>query len=186
MGLDALDSDDPTASLPTVLSWSLHHLTAQQRQAFALLGIAPGPDTTLPAAAQLLNLPKRDTHSVLRALVDASLIDRVPNGRYSMHDLIRAYATTIADDLPGEVRESALRRVLDFYTHTAHTADRLLDPHHDPTRLAPPIRGIQPHPLPDATAALVWFDTEHACLLAAQHTATTHHWHSTVWVFGLG
>jgi hypothetical protein len=52
LGLDALDSDDPTASLPTVLSWSLRHLTAQQREGFALLGIAPGPDTGLPAVVR--------------------------------------------------------------------------------------------------------------------------------------
>lgn len=37
--------------LPAVLSWSLRHLTDRQRTAFALLGIAPGPDIDLPAAA---------------------------------------------------------------------------------------------------------------------------------------
>ena len=38
-----------------------------------------------------------------------------------------------------------------------------------------------PQPVIDASAALAWFDTEHACLLAAQHAATTHAWHFTVW-----
>jgi hypothetical protein len=41
LGLDALDSPDPKASLLGVLSWSLRHLTTQQRTAFALLGITP-------------------------------------------------------------------------------------------------------------------------------------------------
>jgi DNA-binding SARP family transcriptional activator/tetratricopeptide (TPR) repeat protein len=181
LGLDALDSEDPTASLPTVLSWSLRHLTDQQRQAFALLGIAPGPDTGLPAATHLIGLPEREAHAMLRALADASLIDRAPGGRYAMHDLVRAYATTIADNLPDDVRQTALRRVLDFYTHTAHTADRLLHPHRDPAQLDPPANGVHPNPLPDTPKALAWFDTEHACLLAAQHTATTHHWHPTAW-----
>lgn len=49
LGLDALDSDDPSASLPAVLSWSLRRLTDRQREVFALLGIAPGSDTGLPA-----------------------------------------------------------------------------------------------------------------------------------------
>jgi hypothetical protein len=31
-----------------------------------------------------------------------------------------------------------------------------------------------------------WFDAEHACLLAAQHTATTLAWHSTVWWLASG
>jgi DNA-binding SARP family transcriptional activator/tetratricopeptide (TPR) repeat protein len=181
LGLDALDSEDPTASLPTVLSWSLHHLTKQQRQVFALLGIAPGPDTGLPSATHLTGLPERETHTILRALADTSLINRTPGSRWKMHDLVRAYATTTANNLPDDMRDTALRRVLDFYTHTAHAADRLLNPHHDFARLDPPTPDVHPHPLPDAPAALAWFDTEHACLLAAQHTATTHHWHSTVW-----
>jgi tetratricopeptide (TPR) repeat protein len=186
LGLDALDSDDPIASLPTVLSWSLRHLTDQHRQVFALLGIAPGPDTGLPAATALTGLPERETHAVLRALAEASLIDRTPGGRYGMHDLVRAYATTIADDLPSHVRETALRRVLDFYTHTARTADQLLNPHRDALRLDPPAPGVHPRPLPDVAAAWAWFDTEHTCLLAAQHAAITHHWHPTVWHLAWG
>ena len=183
LGLDALDSDDPTASLPTVLSWSLRRLTDQQRQVFALLGIAPGPDTGLPAAAALTGLPQREAHAVLQALVEASLVDRLPGGRYGMHDLVRAYATGIADDLPARVREAALRRILDFYIHSAHTAQRLLDSHRERelTRLDPPAAGVHPHRLPDTPAAMAWFDEERACLLAAQHTATTLAWHPTVW-----
>jgi DNA-binding SARP family transcriptional activator/tetratricopeptide (TPR) repeat protein len=177
MGLDALDSADPTASLPTVLSWSLRHLSDQQRTAFALLGIAPGPDTGLPAAAQLTGLPNRETHTVLQALVEASLVERTPGGRYAMHDLVRAYATTVAEDLP---TEPALRRVLDFYTHTANTADQLLrHPHRDPPPFELPTHSALP--LDDAAAALSWLDNEYSCLLAAQHTAATLAWHPTVW-----
>jgi DNA-binding SARP family transcriptional activator/Tfp pilus assembly protein PilF len=181
LGVGALDSDDPSASLPTVLSWSLRHLTKQQRQVFALLGIAPGRDTGRPAATALTGLPEREAHAVLHALVDASLIDQTPDGRYGMHDLVHAYATTIADNLPIQMRDAALRRVLDFYTHTAHVADHLLYPHRDSPRLDPSTSGVRPHPLPDAAAALAWFDTEHTCLLAAHHTATTRHWHAAVW-----
>jgi DNA-binding SARP family transcriptional activator/tetratricopeptide (TPR) repeat protein len=186
LGVDALDSEDPTASLPTVLSWSLHRLTKQQRDAFALLGIAPGPDTGLPAAAALTGLAEREAHAVVRALADASLVERTPGGRYGMHDLVRAYATTVADDLPADVREAALRRVLDFYTRTAHAADRLLNPHREPVPLELPASGVHTHPLPDAATALAWFDTEHAGLLAAQHMATGHHWHATAWHLAWG
>lgn len=181
VGLDALDCGDPTASLPAVLSWSLRHLTDQQRQVFALLSIAPGPDTSLPAVARLTSLSERAAHAVLRALADASLIDRSPGGRHSMHDLVRAYAISVADDLPAVTRRAALRRVLDFYTNTAHAADRLLDPHRDPARLTASAPDIYPHPLPDAAAALEWFDTEHVCLLAAQRTAAALTWHVIVW-----
>lgn len=181
-GLDALDADDPTASLPAVLSWSLRRLTQRQRTVFALLGIAPGPDIGLPAATSLTGLPVGETRAELRALADVSLLDSRPGGRYAMHDLVRAYATTYAHhDLPEPVRRAALERVVDFYRHTAHTADRFLNPHPAPIRLHPPAPSAHPQPLPDHPSALAWMDTHHPHLLAAQHTAAGHHRHQAVW-----
>jgi len=180
--LGVLDDEDPAASLPAVLSWSCRALTTEQRTVFGLLGIAPGPDISLPAAASLTCLPLQQARPVLRALEDASLLDQHPGSRYTMHGLIRAYAThTAHHDLPEHAQRAALRRVLDFYTDTAHAADRLLAPDRQPIRLDPPAPGTHPDPLPDAAAALAWFDTEHPNLLAAQHTATTYAWHLTVW-----
>ncbi|HYQ61999.1 AfsR/SARP family transcriptional regulator [Actinophytocola sp.] len=181
LGPDALDSDDPTASLPAVLSWSLRHLTDRQREVFALLSIAPGPDTGLPAAVCLTGLAEREAHAALQALIDASLVERTAGGRYAMHDLVRAYATTTADALPAEVREAALGRVLDHYTHTAYLADQLVHPQHHAVRLDPPAGGAHLPPLPDASAAWAWLDTEHACLLAAQQTAGAHNRYAAVW-----
>ncbi|MBW4720318.1 tetratricopeptide repeat protein [Saccharothrix sp. SC076] len=181
-GLDALDDDDPAASLPTVLSWSLRPLTDEQRQVFALLGIAPGPDIDLPAAASLVGLPEAQTRKALRALEDHSLLLRHPHGRYAMHDLVRAYAATTAHDhLTEPVRRAALERVVDHYLHTAHTADHLLDPHRAPIRLDPPAADAHPRPLADQQAALAWLDTHHPHLLAAQHTAAAGRRHRTVW-----
>ncbi|NUT52880.1 MAG: tetratricopeptide repeat protein, partial [Saccharothrix sp.] len=181
LGLDALDSEDPAASLPAVLSWSLRRLTRRQRTVFALLGVAPGSDIGLPAAANLTNLSAPETHAVLRALVDASLIDVRPGVRYAMHDLVRSYAANLAHDLPEPDRNAALERVMDFHLHTAHAADRLLDPHSTLVRLDPPAPGVDPHPLPDAAAATAWLDTEHATLLATQRAAGTLGRHHVVW-----
>ncbi|WP_414942655.1 BTAD domain-containing putative transcriptional regulator [Amycolatopsis sp. cmx-11-51] len=183
LGLEMLDHHtDPTASLPAVLSWSLHHLTKQQRTVFALLGIAPGPDIDLPAATSLTALPETRTRKALRVLEDYSLLDRHPHGRYSMHDLVRAYATTAArDHLPKPVRQAALERVVDCYLHTAYTGERLLDPYRPPIQLAPPGLGVHPQPLADQPAAWAWLDTHHPHLLAAQHTAAAHRRHRTVW-----
>ncbi|HEX5407979.1 MAG TPA: tetratricopeptide repeat protein [Pseudonocardiaceae bacterium] len=181
LGLGALDSEDPEASLPGVLSWSLCYLTEQQRTVFALLGIAPGPDVGLHSAINLAGLPVASTRAVLQELADASLITRNPGNRYAMHDLVRAYAITLAhQDLTVDTREAALRRVVDFYVHTAHSAERVLN-YREPIRPDPPAPGCLPYPLPDQAAALVWLDTEHACLLAAQHAATTRGWHLAVW-----
>ena len=179
--LGGLADDDPSASLPTVLSWSYHALNAEQATAFGLLAVTPGPDVGLLTAANLIGLPPARTRAVLRGLEQASLLDHDSRGRYRMHDLIRAYATDAARELPDGVRDAALRRVLDFFTHTAHTAGLLLDSHRGPVELALPTPGSHVHTLPDAPAAMVWFDSERATLLAALHVAALQHSHHTVW-----
>jgi Flp pilus assembly protein TadD/transcriptional regulator with XRE-family HTH domain len=180
--LDALDPGDPQTSLRAVLSWSTHALSAAAMAGFALLSLAPGPDITLPAAASLLAQPVGATRALLRELADASLLQQHTLGRYRMHDLARLHATDHADrdHTPAE-RDAALRRVVDFYTHTAHAADRLLDPRRPHIWLDPPAAGIHPYELPDDPTAIAWFQAEHPNLLATQQTATTHAWHPTVW-----
>jgi tetratricopeptide (TPR) repeat protein len=180
--LDGLDAGDLRVNLRAVLSWSVRALSPQAATLFGLLGIAPGPDISLPATTALAALPLRQARAALRELEDASLAQQHDPGRYRMHDLIRLYASDTADhDIAEEARTAALRRVLDFHTHTAHAANRLLDPHHAPIQLDPPALGVHVQSLPDALAALAWLDAEHPVLLAAQHTATRHTWHQTVW-----
>ncbi|MGM1060257.1 BTAD domain-containing putative transcriptional regulator [Saccharothrix sp. Mg75] len=181
LGLDALADSDPAASLPTVLSWSHQALTPEEREVFGLLGIAPGPDTALPAAAALTGLPPARAAAALRGLEQASLLTRDDRGRYAMHDLIRAYAADTARGLPEAVRRRALRRVVDFYLRTAHAADRLLDPHRELVEPEEAEPGGEPQPLADTAEALAWLDTEHACLLAAQQAAASHGLHRVVW-----
>ncbi|MFI5591161.1 ATP-binding protein [Amycolatopsis sp. NPDC051758] len=183
LGLEALDHDtDPAASLPTVLSWSLRYLTDTQRTVFALLGIAPGPDTTPPATAALTGLPADLARRTLNGLENASLLERRPGSRYAMHDLIRAYATDTAHStLPEQVREAALVRAGDFHLHTAHAADRLLNPQRPLVLPAPLASGVHPLPLPDAAAAMAWLEAEHATLLDTQRIAAAVGRHQLVW-----
>ncbi|EOD66786.1 hypothetical protein H480_19780 [Amycolatopsis vancoresmycina DSM 44592] len=180
LALEVLDHDtDPAGSLPAVLSWSLRHFTGRQRRAFALLGIAPGPDIGLPAAYRLLGLSPADARRVLRVLEDSSLLDRRPDGRYSMHDLVRAYAASIAHhSLPEPVRRAASDRIVDFYLHTAHTAERLLNPHREPIR---PVPGSRSRPPTGHADALDWLEVHHPHLLAAQRTAASLGRHEAVW-----
>jgi transcriptional activator/NB-ARC domain-containing protein len=64
--LGVLDDADTAASLPTVLSWSMRALSAEQARVFGLLGIAPGPDISLLAAACLTDLPPRQAGGAAR------------------------------------------------------------------------------------------------------------------------
>lgn len=181
LGVEALGSADLTASLPTVLSWSLRHLTEQQRTVFGLLGIAPGPDTTLPAVTSLTSLPQDRARKTLSVLEEASLLERRPGGRYVMHDLVGDYAATTAHDLPDDMRETALTRVMDFHRHTAVAANHLLVHNRTCLQPDPPMAGVCPHPLADAASAMAWMEAEHATLLATQRAAVTLGRHHLAW-----
>ncbi|WP_308291345.1 AfsR/SARP family transcriptional regulator [Amycolatopsis magusensis] len=185
LGLGALD-DDPAAGLPTVLSWSYRALSAEQAEVFSLLGTASGPDISLTALISLTGLAPDRARKAVRALERASLLKRDPDGRVRMHDLIRRYATETALRLPVEVREAASRRLADHYLHTAYAADLCLDQHRGPLPLDPPAPGVHLDSPADTEAALAWFGTEHACLLATQRQAAAHRWHQVVWHLAWG
>ncbi|WP_246107580.1 AfsR/SARP family transcriptional regulator [Saccharothrix saharensis] len=182
-GLDALDDTDPAASLPIVLSWSHHALSSEQRTVFALLGIAPGPDMGLHAAASLTGLSPVQTRTALNKLAQASLIGRTADGRYRMHDLIRRYAVDAAHrGLTEQHRNTALRRVIDHYAHTAHTASRLVHPHNRDVVPRPAAPGCRPEEVHSQVQAWAWFHREHECVLAAQHAAAERGDHRTGWL----
>jgi tetratricopeptide (TPR) repeat protein len=181
--LDALDQGDPAASLTTVLSWSYHALEPEQAEVFRLLGLTPGQDISLPAAASLTGLPATQTSAVLRMLERVSLVHEHAPERWWMHDLVKLYAADQAHhDQLVDRREGALRRLVDHYTHTAFTGDRLLNPHRPTIVLDPHAPGSHPHPLPDPTTALGWFEAEHSNLLAIQQAMVERGWHRAVWL----
>jgi tetratricopeptide (TPR) repeat protein len=74
-----------------------------------------------------------------------------------------------------------LRRIVDFYLHTAHAGDRLLNPQRDGIDVGPPAADCQPVRLTNGVAALDWFAAEHLCVLAAQRRAMTRGWYGRVW-----
>jgi tetratricopeptide (TPR) repeat protein/transcriptional regulator with XRE-family HTH domain len=111
--LDALDAGEPQADLRAVLSWSTRVLEPDAAAAFGLLGIAPGPDISLAAAASLLGRSAADARTLLCELEYAHLIQRHGADRYRMHDLLRLHA---AEQAPVE-RRPALRRLIDHYVH---------------------------------------------------------------------
>ncbi len=176
-GLGALDAD-PSVSVPVVLSWSYRALTGRQKEVFALLGIAPGEDVDLDAAASLAGLPVEDTLTTLRALDQASLISLCCGTHFRMHDLVRAYAAERARDVAG--RDEALRRLVDHHVHTAHANDRLIDPHRPLIELDTPAPGTRVVPAADKAGALAWFDAERDTHLAVQQTAAAHGWNDRV------
>jgi DNA-binding SARP family transcriptional activator len=180
--LDRLTTGDRAADVRAVFSWSYDVLDPDAASVFRLLGLHPGPDISLPAAACLTALEPSRAHRALDKLAAAHLLIEHSPGRYCFHDLLGVYAAEQARACQDEAGlKEALRRVCDFYTHTGHAAARSLDPRRPPLRLDPPASGVHPHPLAGDPEAVAWFAAEHANLLAAQRTAATQRWHATVW-----
>jgi DNA-binding SARP family transcriptional activator/tetratricopeptide (TPR) repeat protein len=187
--LDALAADDPTTDLRAVFSWSYTSLTPPAQRLFRSLGLHPGPDISAAAAASLAALTASQARSLLAEMTTASLIVEHRPGRYTFHDLLRAYAADLARHTdPAEERDAATERLLDHYLHTAYTAGRLLMTTQDPIAIPAPQPGTAPEHLATVQDALDWFTTEHAVLIATvSHAARTgsnrHTWH-LAWSLG--
>jgi tetratricopeptide (TPR) repeat protein len=159
------------------LELSYRHLPADRRRVLRLLALHPGPDLDAYATAALADTDLDTAQNHLRRLCDDHLLQHGIPGRYTFHDLIRAYATTRAhdEDRPPD-RRTALTRLFDHYLATATTAMNTLHPAeaHRRPRISP--TGTPTPDLTDPDAALEWLDTERSTLVAvAAHTAA-HGW----------
>ena len=175
--LAALDDDDPAASLPSVLSWSYAALTEEQARVFGLLGIAPGPDVSLAAAASLIDRSARDTRSTLRGLVRVSLLREDGPDRYAMHDLVRAYARETAD----AGAEDALRRVVEFYLRTAYAGETEINPSRRRITAPTMSAGIRPVAFHGVDEVMTWFAGEYQNLSAVHHDIAARGWDEPTW-----
>jgi DNA-binding SARP family transcriptional activator len=181
-GLDALDGGDPVSDVRTVFSWSYRTLGAGAARLFRLLGLHPGPDIAPPAAASLTGVPVAEVRPWLAELTQGHLLTEHGPHRYTVHDLLRAYAIELAqaDDAGGE-RHAARLRVLDHYLHTARAAAMVLSPYREPITLPAAREGVTPEHHTGYDEALAWFTAEHAVLMAAVEQAAnggpyTHPW----------
>ncbi|MGE5830027.1 MAG: BTAD domain-containing putative transcriptional regulator, partial [Micromonosporaceae bacterium] len=166
--LDALATDDPTTDPRAVFSWSYTAVSPPAQRLFRLLGLHPGPDISAAAAASLAALTPSEARPLLAELTAASLLAEHRPGRYILHDLLRGYATHLAETIDtDQQRHAATGRILDHYLHTVLPATRLLDPGRDPIPLAPARAGVTPEQPGDHAQALRWFTVEHQVLLAA-------------------
>jgi DNA-binding SARP family transcriptional activator len=189
--LAALATDDDSTDPRSVFSWSYRQLSEPGRRLFRLLGVHPGPDLAVPAAASLVGLPIDEVRPLLTELTRAHLVEEhqqgSPDCRYAFHDLLRAYASELVGDV--DDRRLALRRTLDHYAHTSTAIGLFLDPSRVPVAAPPaPVDGVAgidaDTPTQDWTPqrAVAWFADEEPVLIAAIDRAVSegfdeHAWH---------
>ncbi len=165
--LDALEADDAATDVRAVFSWSYDQLSETAARMFRLLGLHPGPDISLSAAASLAGVPRAKAGSALRELARTHMVAEYQPGRFTFHDLLRFYAVDQAERHEvTQDRQAAVHRVLDHYLHTAMAASQRFSPFRSPLRLAPVQPDVLPADVADKEQAMSWFDAEVPVLLA--------------------
>jgi tetratricopeptide (TPR) repeat protein len=161
------------------LDLSYRHLPIVERRLLRLLALHPGQDLDAYAAAALAGIEVTTARSGLDHLHRDHLLQQAGPGRYSFHDLVRAYATTRAqdEDRPPE-RRAALTRLFDHYLVTTATAMNTLHPAEAHSRPAMPPAGTPAPDLTDPDDARSWLDTERSTLVAVAAYTATHGWYT--------
>jgi hypothetical protein len=171
--LDALDTGDPEASLRAVFALSLRALDNEAAHLFRTLGRHPGPDCELDAAAAMTGLPVRKTRAALKRLVQVNLLNQSTSGRYTCHNLLKAYAAELAD------AEEPVARCLRYYLDTAMSAQAAMAPRRPPLTVAE-APCTKPR-VEKAEEAAHWFRSNHANLIAAYAVARIRNDYEYMW-----
>ncbi|MFE5630380.1 BTAD domain-containing putative transcriptional regulator [Streptomyces sp. NPDC056543] len=171
--LDSFAGSDASADARSVFSWSYRALTPPAARLFRLLGGAhAGPELSVPAAASLAGVPVREARRQIAELLESQLLLEEAPGRYSCHELLRAYAGELSGERDDEEeRARARRRLVEHHLHSAWAADALLAPYRDRVPLPPPGEGVVPEELTDETQAAQWLHRQRQVLLAAVERA---------------
>ncbi|MGW3967003.1 ATP-binding protein [Amycolatopsis sp. NPDC005003] len=159
-------------AMRSVFDWSYARLPAAPARVFRLLGLHPGPEFGVRAAAALAALDPATTYDCLEMLAERHLIEPIGNLRYRIHDLLHAYAAGRAEDSdPIDQRRGTTRRVLTWYAAAVQHADRAAFPALagvTPTEVVP--SGELPV-FAGRAEALAWLSEEQATAIAAVHRA---------------
>ncbi|GAA4959136.1 AfsR/SARP family transcriptional regulator [Actinoplanes utahensis] len=148
------DLATPERSVAAAFTVSYEQLDEAGQRMFRLLGTAPGRDIEPHAAAALADLPVPDAEDLLESLLDAHMLVQREQGRYTMHDLLREHARSLAEE------DGALMRLLVHYLHRSRAAVRQLYPGNigDRPGLPPMLTPVEPVDGPGE--AIRWLDAE--------------------------
>ncbi|MGW5718362.1 BTAD domain-containing putative transcriptional regulator [Amycolatopsis sp. NPDC003865] len=159
------EGDWPQRSLRAAFTVSYQALAADERRALAVIGVHPGAEVTAEAVAAAAGRPVSAVRRSLDVLVAAHLLEHPGDlDRYRVHDLLHAYAASVAAQLDDIA--AVRRRLFEFYLLMARDAHRLVFPHKPlpplpPTTLDRPGTGFA-----GAVAARQWVIREKSLLVA--------------------
>jgi tetratricopeptide (TPR) repeat protein/transcriptional regulator with XRE-family HTH domain len=160
-------------SVAAALDLSYQDLAEDQQRLLRLIGVLPGTDLDVYAAAALAGVDLAAARRLLTALYDHYLLAEPVRGRYRPHDLIREHARAITVADPAADTDAALDRLLGYYLATARAADRHLAQRTAAPAVAVPDPAHAPR-LASAGEASDWMAAERLNLHAAFDYAAAH------------
>ncbi|MFC4031725.1 BTAD domain-containing putative transcriptional regulator [Streptomyces polygonati] len=174
-GLDAFATHDTRTDARSIFSWSYQALSPAAARLFRLLSLHAAPDIAAPAAASLAGAPLREVRRQLAELVEHHLLTEHTPGRFTCHELLRAYAAELCEGQDDErTRAATRRRMVEHYLRSAHTADALLATYRERVTLPDPPPGVFPQTFGGPFEAADWFQRERQVLLAMVEQAARH------------
>jgi tetratricopeptide (TPR) repeat protein len=178
--LPLFKAEDNTVAAAFDLSYQ--RLRAPLQYFFRCLGLHPGSDLDVYAAAALATVSIKQADEHLRDLYNDHLIDEPVYGRYRMHDLIRDYAHALAENDTTVERETTIGRLFEYYQYTASIAGRLLARYVRPAAQTgiPTAPAAEIPRLDTRGQALSWMKAERANLRACLHQATSSDEHARI------
>jgi tetratricopeptide (TPR) repeat protein/transcriptional regulator with XRE-family HTH domain len=162
-------------SVAAAFDLSYQDLTPGQRRLFHRLGLHPGTEIDAYAAAALDGTELPAGRRSLAGLYEHYLLTEMARGRYRMHDLVREHARALAAADPDAESATAVGRLLDYYVHTARSADNRRAVHNQ--ALAWEVTVAAPRHAPDLPtweAKAAWLRVERSNLAAAVEYAAAH------------
>jgi DNA-binding SARP family transcriptional activator/Tfp pilus assembly protein PilF len=164
--LDRLDDDGDThAAMRSAFSWSYQQLGGPEAAVFRLLGLHPCRELDVEAIAALVGGDVASARVRVETLVQSHLVERTDDGRFQMHDLLRAYARELASTVDSEaVRATALNALADHYLRKASAAVDVIDPVEQVGKKS--VASFRTY-----DDAMAWLESERANLLAVAEYA---------------
>jgi DNA-binding SARP family transcriptional activator/Flp pilus assembly protein TadD len=138
---------------------------------FRLLGLAGMAVLSLPAIAALADQPADEVSTALETLTDTHLVQSPGPEHFRLHDLLRDYATELAErDDSHDDQTAALGRLFRWYARQAATAAQVLAP----ARAAatdPGMHATDQEAMTDPGRVLTWCEGERPNLICAARRA---------------
>jgi DNA-binding SARP family transcriptional activator/Tfp pilus assembly protein PilF len=147
-------------SVAAAFTVSYEQLGAAEQRMFRLLGLVPGRDIEPHAAAALAEVTADEAEEILERLLDAHMLLQREPGRYTLHDLLREHARSIAADA------GALLGLLVHYLHRSRAAVNELFPHSVVDRPGVPLPTRPVEPIRGPAEAIGWLDAERSNIIA--------------------